>query len=99
MRALMILSFIACPAFAALAQDRAAAPDWTRPPAKEGYSYPDCYCTNRGERVELGRTSCLRIGSDEFTARCAMSLNTPTWRREKTGCDPEPSVALPSGAG
>ena len=57
------------------------------PKAKEGFSYPDCYCTNRGERVELGMMSCLRIGSQEFTARCGMSLNNPAWRDQKPGCD------------
>jgi hypothetical protein len=72
---------------------------WTRPPAAEGFSYPECYCTNRGVRVELGQTSCLSVGSRTFTARCAMSLNNPTWREEKNGCDPGPSVRLRQGNG
>jgi hypothetical protein len=72
---------------------------WIRPPAAEGFSYPECYCTNRGVRVELGQTSCLSVGSRTFTARCAMSLNNPTWREEKNGCDPGPSVRLRQGDG
>lgn len=60
-----------------------------RPAPKDGFSYPDCYCTNRGERVELGELACLRIDGRRFTARCDMSLNNPTWRRLKEGCAPE----------
>lgn len=61
----------------------------TRQKPKEGAAYPACYCTNRGARVELGRTACLRVDGRSFTARCAMSLNNPVWRRERDGCDPE----------
>ena len=61
----------------------------SRPAPKEGFSYPDCYCTNRGERVELGELSCLRVGGQRFTARCDMSLNNPTWRRVRDGCAPD----------
>lgn len=60
-----------------------------RPKPKEGFSYPECFCTNRGARVELGETACLRVDGRAFTARCAMSLNNPAWRRERDGCDPE----------
>ncbi|MEM9221830.1 MAG: hypothetical protein AAGB11_05440 [Pseudomonadota bacterium] len=57
------------------------------PPAKEGFSYPDCYCTDsEGRRVEVGDTACLRIGSREVTARCGMSLNNPAWRTQSEGC-------------
>lgn len=80
-----------------LAQDAPRRPAWTQPPAAEGFSYPDCYCTNRGERVEMGGSACLSIGSRQFTARCAMSLNNPTWREVKEGCDPGPSVRLGQG--
>ena len=69
-------------------------PGWVRPPPAEGHSYPDCFCVNRGLRVELGRTSCLRVGGEEFTARCGMSLNNPAWRRVKKGCDPSPSAGI-----
>lgn len=60
------------------------------PKPKEGFRYPECFCTDsHGERIELGRTTCLQIGSRQFTARCAMSLNNPTWRQVSEGC---PSV-------
>ena len=60
------------------------------PPAKKGFKYPDCFCTDSvGKRVELGQTSCLRIGSQQVLARCDMSLNNPAWRRISEGC---PSV-------
>jgi hypothetical protein len=65
------------------------------PKAKEGHSYPDCYCTNRGQRVEMGKMSCLRIGSQEFTARCGMSLNNPAWRDMTPGCTQPMSQAEP----
>jgi hypothetical protein len=70
-----------------------------RPAPKDGFSYPDCYCTNRGERVALGATACLHVGGRRFTARCAMSLNNPAWREVEDGCAPEGlSRALPSSA-
>ncbi|MFO7855526.1 MAG: hypothetical protein R6V44_09975 [Paracoccaceae bacterium] len=73
----------------------AQSPDWTPPPAKDGHRYPDCYCTNRGVRVEMGRTACLRIGSEDRLARCEMSLNSPTWRTLQEGCPPPgPSSSL-----
>lgn len=57
------------------------------PPAKEGFSYPDCYCTDsKGGRVEMGERACLTIGDRSFVARCDMSLNNPTWRTEREGC-------------
>ncbi|WP_339949020.1 hypothetical protein [uncultured Albimonas sp.] len=71
-----------------------AGPAWTRPPAKDGFAYPDCYCTNRGERVELGATTCIRIGSVEYTAVCGMSLNNPAWRKLEDGCAPQPGASL-----
>ncbi|MDF2234520.1 hypothetical protein P2H44_18320 [Albimonas sp. CAU 1670] len=67
---------------------------WSPPPAKDGYAYPDCYCTNRGERVEMGGTTCIRIGSVEYTAVCGMSLNNPAWRKIGDGCTPQPGASL-----
>lgn len=71
----------------------AADPLYDRPPAADGFSYPECYCTNRGERVAIGEYSCLRIGSREYTARCGMSLNNPAWRDRTEGCDPSSPVS------
>ncbi len=57
------------------------------PPAKDGFSYPDCYCTDsKGRRVEMGERACLTIGDRSFVARCGMSLNNPAWRTEQEGC-------------
>lgn len=66
----------------------AAAQSWNqlKPPPAEGHAYPDCYCTNRGVRVEVGRTACLTINGRSFTARCGMSQNSPAWRRLGDGC-------------
>ncbi len=64
-----------------------ANPNYNPPPAKKGFSYPDCYCTDsKGKRVEMGQRACLTIGSREVTARCDMSVNNPTWRLENEGC-------------
>ena len=61
--------------------------NFTQPPAKDGYSYPDCYCTDsKGQRVEMGQKACLIIGSRRVLARCDMSVNNPTWRHESEGC-------------
>ena len=63
---------------------------YSPPKPKKGFRYPDCFCTDsEGKRVELGRMTCLQIGSQQFMARCDMSLNNPTWRRVSEGC---PSV-------
>ncbi|MFQ5566868.1 MAG: hypothetical protein ACE5EU_10960 [Paracoccaceae bacterium] len=64
-----------------------ANPNYVPPPAKDGFSYPDCYCTDSlGQRVEMGEKACLIIGSRRVLARCDMSVNNPTWRHESEGC-------------
>lgn len=67
----------------------ASAQTFEPPPAKEGFSYPELYCTNRGHRVEMGEASCLRVDDEVFLARCGMSLNSPAWRRIQDGCPAE----------
>jgi hypothetical protein len=58
-----------------------------RPAPKKGFKYPECFCTDSsGQRVDLGKTTCLKIGSQQVLARCDMSLNNPTWRRIQEGC-------------
>lgn len=60
------------------------------PKPKEGFRYPDCFCTDsKGERIELGKSVCITIGSRSFTARCVMAQNNPFWRQISEGC---PSV-------
>lgn len=62
-------------------------PPTALPPAKEGYAYPDCYCTgSSGERVEIGERACLMINRRPVSAICGMSLNNPAWRVEGEGC-------------
>ncbi|MEM6762030.1 MAG: hypothetical protein AAF615_04060 [Pseudomonadota bacterium] len=57
------------------------------PPPKDGYSYPDCYCTDSsGRRVELGQQVCLTVGRRSVLAVCGMSLNNPAWRFQDEGC-------------
>ena len=80
-----------------LAAAPAAAGEWTPPPPKAGHDYPECYCTNRGERAPVGDTACLRIGPCEVTARCGMSLNNPAWRPIGEGCPPAPGASLRLG--
>lgn len=60
---------------------------YVRPPAKEGYSYPDCYCTDSaGQRVELGQMACLQIGSRQVYSRCEQARNLVIWRHKQDGC-------------
>ena len=60
------------------------------PKPKDGFRYPDCFCTDsEGKRIELGQMTCLKIGSQQVLARCAMSVINPTWRHISQGC---PSV-------
>jgi hypothetical protein len=59
------------------------------PPAKEGYSYSDSYCSNQGHRVAMGDLSCLRVDGRVFLARCGMSLNSPVWRMVQDSCPTE----------
>jgi len=65
-----------------------ANPNYTPAPPKEGYSYPDCYCTDsQGKRVEVGQHACLHIGGREIWALCDWSVNVTTWRhREGESC-------------
>lgn len=82
----LIIGFAAAPAAAQHVPP--ANPNYTPAPPKEGYSYPDCYCTDStGQRVEVGQLACLRIGGREVLALCDWSVNVTTWRhREGEGC-------------
>ena len=88
-RAALALTLALAP-LAASAQDRpAAGDDYVRPPAKEGHSYPECYCTDtRGRRIEVGETACLRIGDREVRSRCTKRRNLVIWRHIEQGCAP-----------
>ena len=62
-------------------------PNYAPPPPAEGFSYPECYCTDSdGHRVGIGESACLRIGSRRVLARCDFSVNNPIWRPEAEGC-------------
>ena len=91
MRGWVALSLVAglTVARAATAQEDLFGPGgpYVPPPAKEGYSYPDCYCTDSdGQRVDVGERACLRIGSRRVLATCGMSQNNPAWRPSAEGC-------------
>ena len=67
--------------------DTSVSPNISRPAPKDGYSYPDCYCTDSdGQRVEMGEMACLRLGARRVRARCGMSQNSPAWRPQREGC-------------
>ena len=83
----LVVAAAAFAAGSAIAGGPSTNPNYTPHPPKEGFSYPDCYCTDSGgKRVEMGEIACLKIGSNEFLARCDMSVNNPTWRKEADGC-------------
>lgn len=50
------------------------------------FKQPDCYCTNRGVRIELGDFSCLYVDGTSYLAQCQMALNNPIWRKIQDGC-------------
>lgn len=50
------------------------------------FKQPDCYCTNRGIRIELGDFSCLYVDGTTYLAQCQMALNNPMWRKIQNGC-------------
>ena len=69
------------------AAERIQNKNFSQPPAKDGYTYPDCYCTDsKGQRVEMGELACLIIGSKRLLARCDISVNSPAWRYQSGGC-------------
>jgi len=78
----------------ALATSPASAEDaahhaYTPPPPKEGYSYPECYCTNStGGRVEVGELACLTIGGRQVMSRCEKRRNLVIWKHQSEGCPP-----------
>lgn len=86
-----LLMLAAAPAAAEPPATRAyvppANPNYTPAPPKQGYSYPECYCTDSvGQRVDIGQTACLQIGSRQVLARCDTSVNLTTWRTIGEGC-------------
>lgn len=85
---LIIIGLVALlPAGAAAEDGIKQSQTYSPPAAKEGHSYPDCFCTNSdGDRVELGERACLEIGTRRVWARCDMSLNNPAWREDGEGC-------------
>lgn len=92
---LVLLGLAALASAPAMAgQDKGRSPTAQRattelPPAKPGYSYPECYCTDsRGARVEIGQTACLHIGSRSVTSRCERASNLVIWRHQSEGCTP-----------
>ncbi|MEO1316848.1 MAG: hypothetical protein AAFW01_09730 [Pseudomonadota bacterium] len=84
----LLVASVPAPAQAEGTREAQASPrGWVRPPAKEGYSYPDCYCTDStGGRVEVGELACLRIGGREVTSRCEEADNLTIWRHQGEGC-------------
>jgi hypothetical protein len=54
-----------------------------------GATTHNCSCLNRGTRVQLGDSTCLRVGDREYTAQCAMTLNNPSWHYVGEGCEPD----------
>lgn len=77
---LIVVGFIAMPASGQTVEPATA---------KEGQSYADAFCSNRGTHVAMGDLSCLRVDGRVFLARCGMSLNNPVWREVQDGCPSE----------
>lgn len=63
-----------------------------RPEPKQGFSYPEYYCTNRGVRVDVEDSSCLILDDRTVRAVCDISLNNPMWRVTGEACTPSAEV-------
>jgi hypothetical protein len=55
----------------------------------------NCSCLNGGVRFDVGQTACLKVGEREYTARCEMSLNNPSWSYVEEGCRRDRISLLP----
>jgi len=53
-----------------------------------------CTCRNRdGSKLELGQTTCIRVGDTAYLARCEKELNVMTWRKLRDEC-PEARLSV-----
>lgn len=80
------LSYVGLFVVAALATSPAQSQDVDIPAFMLAKNYPTPFCTNRGQRVKLGQTSCLKGNGVDFLARCVVVLNNPSWARVHEGC-------------
>ncbi|MEM9146064.1 MAG: hypothetical protein AAGC57_07670 [Pseudomonadota bacterium] len=90
-KTLLVLALLAQAgvAFAADQGPTRVADGFVPPPPKDGYSYPECFCTDTlGNRVELGQIACLQIGQRQVTSRCEKASNLVIWRHQTEGCSP-----------
>ena len=46
----------------------------------------DCLCAANGTRYEQGETTCIRLSSGSFLARCEKVLNNSSWKKIADGC-------------
>lgn len=46
----------------------------------------DCMCAANGTRYEQGETTCIRLSSGNYLARCEKVLNNSSWTRISDGC-------------
>lgn len=89
----------ACATALVLGSPGAFAGDAFQPPEPaEGFAYPEYYCTNRGVRVDVEKTSCLTVDGRSFVAKCDISLNNPMWKATGDLCDPEETPNLQATA-
>lgn len=46
----------------------------------------DCKCIANGRSFEQGETTCIRLSSGSYTARCEKVLNNSSWKRVSDDC-------------
>jgi len=79
MRGRLIIAWVAA-GLAAMGSAAAAELGLSGQPVAAGNgSIINCSCLNRGVRFDVGQTACLKVGEREYTARCEMMLNNPSW--------------------
>ncbi len=53
----------------------------------------DCLCAANGLRYEQGETTCIRLSSGSYLARCEKVLNNSSWTKISDDCqDPTESA-------
>jgi hypothetical protein len=48
--------------------------------------HADCMCAANGTRYEMGETTCIRLSSGSYLARCEKVLNNSSWKKISDSC-------------
>jgi len=60
------------------------------------HALADCMCAANGTRFEQGETTCIRLSSGNYLARCEKVLNNSSWTRISNGCQDVSGLERPA---